>query len=229
MRKAAGFALVGLALAACEPAVPNSAAGVGFGDYQSYLHQRDAELKGGKPVTTPPLPAAPMGQMAGQTAGGSNAAALDAAAAAAPKGTIGADALAALAATAPAPATPAPAALPVAGPGNGARVGAPLDAIGVGGTRPAPVTDATVAGSAGPNLAAYALSATNPPGQSVFARGGLRMTSTKKACGKYVSPDLAQMAFLENGGPVRDPGNLDPDGDGFACGWDPRPFQAARK
>jgi hypothetical protein len=32
---------------------------------------------------------------------------------------------------------------------------------------------------------------------------------------------------LANGGPERDKEGLDPDGDGFACGWDPRPFRSA--
>ena len=32
-------------------------------------------------------------------------------------------------------------------------------------------------------------------------------------------------AFLEAGGPKRDRKGLDPDGDGFACAWDPRPFR----
>lgn len=33
-----------------------------------------------------------------------------------------------------------------------------------------------------------------------------------------IAPD-AQLRFLESGGPDRDPGGLDPDGDGFACGY----------
>ncbi len=41
------------------------------------------------------------------------------------------------------------------------------------------------------------------------------------------SPDQAQEAFLEAGGPERDRKGLDPDGDGFACAWDPRPFRTA--
>ena len=32
---------------------------------------------------------------------------------------------------------------------------------------------------------------------------------------------------LPCGGPERDPRGLDPDGDGFACDWDPAPFRAA--
>jgi hypothetical protein len=34
---------------------------------------------------------------------------------------------------------------------------------------------------------------------------------------------------LSNGGPERDRLGLDPDGDGFACYWDPTPFRLARK
>jgi len=219
-----------LALAACEPAVPNSGAGVGFGDYQDYLAQREAQLQGQK---TPPLLASGTGY--GQTAAATtttvptttgpgygaagygaplNATSLSTAPvasstvpAASGNGSIGSDAMAALRATAPAGSavTTAPA-TPMAMP-----------------------TAPVVNGAAGPNLAAYALSATNAPGQSVWSRGGIKFVSSEKACAKYVSPDLAQMAFLERGGPQKDSGNLDPDGDGFACGWDPRPFQAARQ
>ena len=39
--------------------------------------------------------------------------------------------------------------------------------------------------------------------------------------------DVAQEAFLAQGGPQSDRKGLDPDGDGFACDWDPRPFRAA--
>lgn len=219
MRKAVGFVLTGLVLAACEPSVPNSAAGVGFGAYPG-SQPRDGALQGAPlSATTPP---------AGSTA------ALDAAAAKTTQGTIGADAIAALRATAPSSPGPAP-----VNPATGEYIGVngqprapgqPMDAMShFGTTRPAPVTDMTTQGAAGPNLAAYALAATNSLGQKVYARNGFKMTSTEKACAKFVSSDLAQRAFLEKGGPVQDPGNLDPDGDGFACAWDPRPFQAARK
>jgi hypothetical protein len=83
-------------------------------------------------------------------------------------------------------------------------------------------------GDTGPNLASYALSASNTLGQSVYSRGGMHLTSNERACRKYASADKAQIAFLEAGGPQKDGKNLDPDGDGFACSWDPRPFQAAR-
>ena len=39
--------------------------------------------------------------------------------------------------------------------------------------------------------------------------------------------DLAQIEFLERGGPARDRLGLDPDGDGYACAWDPTPFRKA--
>ncbi len=83
--------------------------------------------------------------------------------------------------------------------------------------------------ASGPNLAAYALSVSNRPGESVYKRGGIHLTSTGKACAKYISADQAQIAFLASGGPQRDKLNLDPDGDGFACSWDPTPFQTARQ
>ena len=37
---------------------------------------------------------------------------------------------------------------------------------------------------------------------------------------------VAAEAFLKAGGPQRDSKKLDPDGDGFACGFDPTPFQS---
>lgn len=82
-------------------------------------------------------------------------------------------------------------------------------------------------GDEGPNLAQYALNTTNLPGQSIYKRSSLGLSSPERACAKYASPDLAQQAFLEAGGPEKDRKGLDPDGDGFACAWDPRPFRAA--
>ena len=82
-------------------------------------------------------------------------------------------------------------------------------------------------GDTGPNIVQYALSARNPRGTQVYRRSGLRLTSPEAACARYASPDLAQEAFLAAGGPVRDRKGLDPDGDGYACAWDPAPFRAA--
>lgn len=77
----------------------------------------------------------------------------------------------------------------------------------------------------GPNIVQYALSTTHPPGTQVYSRSSLRLTDPMVACARYASPDLAQQAFLEAGGPERDRRGLDPDGDGYACTWDPRPFR----
>lgn len=84
-------------------------------------------------------------------------------------------------------------------------------------------------GTEGPNIAAFALSTTNAPGQKIYNRPPFYLTSPDKACGKFASPDLAQTAFLAAGGPERDRKALDPDGDGFACSWDPRPFRKAKQ
>lgn len=79
-----------------------------------------------------------------------------------------------------------------------------------------------------PNLASYALSTNNPVGQKIYKRFSLSgKEAYDRACAKYSSPDLAQEAFLARGGPERDPLGLDPDGDGYACTWDPAPFRHA--
>lgn len=80
----------------------------------------------------------------------------------------------------------------------------------------------------GPNIVEYALNAPNVRGQAIysrfiFAREGRMLRN----CAQYRSPDEAQRDFLARGGPQRDPLGLDPDGDGFACAWDPAPFRAA--
>lgn len=83
-------------------------------------------------------------------------------------------------------------------------------------------------GQVGPNIVAYALATDNPVGEPLYRRFLLFMTSEKyiAACGAYASPDLAQIAFLEAGGPEDDRLGLDPDGDGFACAWDPGVFRS---
>ncbi|HEX9857048.1 MAG TPA: hypothetical protein VGA75_01750 [Paracoccaceae bacterium] len=82
-------------------------------------------------------------------------------------------------------------------------------------------------GAAGPNIVEFALSTSHAVGTPVYKRSSLRMTNPNAACAKFASPDLAQEAFLASGGPDKDRKGLDPDGDGYACAWDPRPFRAA--
>lgn len=79
----------------------------------------------------------------------------------------------------------------------------------------------------GPNIVEFAISTTNGVGEQLYSRSAIRLMSPEAACARYQSPDLAQEAFLKSGGPQRDPKGLDPDGDGFACAWDPRPFRTA--
>lgn len=82
----------------------------------------------------------------------------------------------------------------------------------------------------GPSTVAFALATNNAPGQTLYRRSSLFSSEARFArnCAKYVSDDAAQQAFLDAGGPERDRYGIDPDGDGFACYWDPRPFRVAR-
>lgn len=76
------------------------------------------------------------------------------------------------------------------------------------------------------NIALYAQQTSNAPGERIYARN--RGLGGGGACGRFSSPDEAQRAFLAAGGPTADPRNLDSDGDGFACSWDPTPYRQLR-
>lgn len=83
-------------------------------------------------------------------------------------------------------------------------------------------------GSEQPNIVAFALATNHPVGTSVYARAGLNGAArAERNCRAYPSPDQAQIDFLARGGPKRDRLGLDPDGDGYACSWDPSPFRKA--
>jgi hypothetical protein len=45
--------------------------------------------------------------------------------------------------------------------------------------------------------------------------------ATPGMCSNYSSPVEAQAAFIKAGGPDQDPDNVDPDGDGYACDYNP--------
>lgn len=84
-------------------------------------------------------------------------------------------------------------------------------------------------GGSDPNIVAYALSTSHPRGTRVYSRSGINLQGrAARNCAKFSSSDMAQIEFLSNGGPERDRAALDPDGDGFACAWDPTPFRKAR-
>lgn len=82
-------------------------------------------------------------------------------------------------------------------------------------------------GDTGPNIVEFALATNHAPGVQLYKRGGLGIRDQNAACAKFASPDQAQQEFLSRGGPERDRLGVDPDGDGFACSWDPRPFRTA--
>lgn len=233
--------ICGLA-AACGPKLPESGAGPGFVDYQTYLRTHGSNPYGGAPVA----PEAPTGFSTDIAAS---------AIAEAEAGTNG---------TAPAYGTAAPLD-PMSLSGERARGNAPAgieettaemgyvsggvsdeqdfsavtsresiesDKARIEANRAQYVVIQPGAlpvrpGDTGPNIAEYAIATTNPVGVSLYSRPRIYLVNIKAACLKFTSSDLAQQAFLANGGPNKDPKGLDPDGDGFACDWDPRPFRAA--
>lgn len=82
--------------------------------------------------------------------------------------------------------------------------------------------------AAAPNIVEYALRNLNQKGVKKYRRSPFQ--SERKHitnCARYASSDKAQEDFLARGGPEKDPKQLDPDGDGFACMWDPAPFRKA--
>ena len=235
-----------LALAACQPQVPDSARGVGFESYSDYMKRRDAELAAGGPITPGPVISPERPSVPAPLPGGS-------AAAAAP--------VTAMPLPLPAAVTPAPAAAPADRPradtiagvapqtGEMKRVGISdeqdFSAVSARETiesdaerrrrqaeqyvvvPPAPLP--TRAGPSGPNIVQFALATSHAPGTKMYGRSAIRLRSYESACGPFSSADLAQEEFLRRGGPERDPMGVDPDGDGFACGWDPRPFRLVKQ
>ncbi len=230
------------ALTACSASVPDSGAGVGFGDYTDYEAQRqarDAQLSG----AALPAPNAVSSERL-DSAGAPATAQPDAAA------DLAAETQAALAerqgnsgqsVVHASPDNPAPQTVTSA---TGMSEETNFDAVS--GERSIESDAALIArnraqykviapealpqrsGTAEPNIVQYALQNTHPIGTQVFSRRGLnKETRFQRACAKYASPDQAQIEFLSKGGPQRDRLGVDPDGDGYACGWDPRPFRKA--
>ena len=71
------------------------------------------------------------------------------------------------------------------------------------------------------NIAAFARSTINKKGESVYARSPFQTFDHWTECAFFNTNANAQRFFLRTGGPKVDLKNLDPDGDGFACDWDP--------
>ena len=209
-----------LALAACQQQVPNSAEGVGFNDYADYeleRARREASLQG-----TP----MPQGTTTTVTAPAGN-------------GVSSSDLAAAGINTAEQPAAPqaALAANPEISDEQDFSAVSSRESIESDAERRArqaaayQLIEATALpdrpGNAGPNIVQYALQAPNDRGEPVFDRSSLSGDSRfQRNCAKYRTPDDAQRDFISRGGPQRDRLGIDPDGDGFACGWDPQAFRA---
>ena len=169
---------LGMALSACQPAIPDSGRGAGFDDFQAQQSQRDAALA-----------APPQGEF-------------------------------------PAPSAVSASALSAPNDGSAAATAAEtariLDATRPGGLGNDAATDA------GPNIVSYALQNKHGVGTAVYTRRGLnKERKFVRACAEYSHPDQAQIAFLSAGGPERDRAGMDPDGDGYACDWDPSPYRRA--
>jgi hypothetical protein len=79
----------------------------------------------------------------------------------------------------------------------------------------------------GPNIIDYALATTHGVGERRHTRRPISAARHERGCMAFRSADLAQEWFLQNGGPGRDRQGLDPDGDGFACDWNPNVYRAA--
>lgn len=247
------LALVALAvLTACAPAVPdsgagavNTGAGVGFGSYEEYQRQkaaREAALAG----TMLPPPNAVSAEPLSATATASATVPAPAPAseaeqvAAETRAALGADAVSGTGPVQASPSNPPPAVVNAVGISRennfdavGAERSIEQDAARIAQNRAQyqvvqPEAIGPRPGDVGPNVVAYALATSHPRGTQMYRRVGVNLQSkATRACRNYPSPDQAQIEFLRRGGPERDRLGLDPDGDGYACEWDPKPFRQA--
>ncbi|WGW02240.1 hypothetical protein [Tropicibacter oceani] len=225
-----GFAAA-LALAACSPSVPDSAAGVpdtgrgvGFGNYADYQARREAALINNARPTTVPGPVDVQGAPLATDAETAARAVLDGDPAPVDGGT-----------SVPQVVTNS---VGISDENDFSAVSAQRDiqddAALIAQNRAqyeviAPTDLPTRPGTNQPNIVEFALRTTNPKGVALYSRSSFRAEARyQKACEAYTSGDLAQEDFLALGGPEKDRKGMDPDGDGFACSWDPAPFRAAR-
>jgi hypothetical protein len=233
------------ALAGCAPPpYETTQGGVGFGDYADYLSARTAQSRAPQSAAPAPQPIVPLPHDPNAAPSGAELAAAGiggppTASAPQPAPQSGASQpLSALAPAAPAPG-PVGAAVPVAISDEqdfsavSSRETIESDKQRIEQNRAQyvqiPATELPARTSDDSSvIVQYAISAPNRLGETIYKRSGLSLSSHAKACGRYGSPEAAQEAFLRSGGPQRDPKNLDPDGDGFACTWDPTPFQKVR-
>lgn len=74
------------------------------------------------------------------------------------------------------------------------------------------------------NIALYARQTENTVGQKIYNRFKFKQKRSDP-CLRFMSADDAQRFFLKNNGPKNDFWDLDPDGDGFACEWNPDQYR----
>lgn len=213
--KRVGFGIIAvLALAACDSKVPASNAGVGFNDFADFeleRARREAALAGGG------FPAPPGVQT--QAIGPTDLAAAG----------IGSDANqpAATQVTANNPDLSDEQDFAAVSNRESIESDAQRRAAAAAARQQVEVTAVPKRSSGtGPNIVAYALKAPNAKGEELYSRSIFSGQSRfERNCAGFNSPDAAQREFLARGGPKRDRLGIDPDGDGFACGWDPAPFK----
>lgn len=232
-----------LAISACSPRVPDSAAGVGFGDYNEYQSQQQAQQQAN--TVTPIPPAGALSSEPIQSANvGTPLTAIN------EQQTIAQATTATLAATRAnsgqvpveaSPSNPAPQTVETA---TGISVENDFEAVDNARSiesdaalieqnraqyqviQPTALPDRV--NDTRPNIVAYALSTSHPVGTRIYNRVGINSEARyARNCAEYGSPDRAQMEFLSRGGPSRDRLGIDPDGDGYACNWNPAPFRNA--
>jgi len=222
-------------LAACAGPVPDSAKGVGFEDYDRYLAEkqaRDAELRASRSAgTSAPAATTAATTPAQQTAND---------AVAAVRGTNAPSGQAARGESVPAGIRNTSPNAPVT---NNAGISDEQDFNAVS-SRQSIESDAARRqaqsaqykvieptavprrpGGGAQTPIEFALATNHPLGQKVYRRSPFGANKAAANCAAYSSAELAQDAFLKAGGPDKDRLGLDPDGDGYACGWNPAKFR----
>lgn len=233
------IAVATAALSACSPPVPDSGSGVGFGNYDEYARDqqaRDAQLAGSA-LPAPDVVSAETLDTGETTVASSDGADL---AAQTQEALNERQANSGEAVVHASPSNPPPEAVNSTGISQennfdavGAQRSIESDAAKIAQNRAQyKVIQAEAlpkrTGGEGPNIVDYALATKHPRGTQVYRRIGVNLQGkAERNCAKYASPDRAQSDFLSKGGPQRDRLGLDPDGDGYACAWDPRPFRKA--
>ena len=246
LRPFASVVLASFAMAACTPTVPEAGGGVGFQDYNSYIRSAPPAPLPGGPVVVPPV--------GGAFDPAAAAAAIDRADGVAPAAGQPAGQPVVIGDTTPdvvaldpnRPRGNAPAGIKEESGEmvhNNTGISDEQDFEAVKSRESIESDKERIArnrseyvlvqptdlpqrpGDTGPNIVEYALATTHAPGVQLHQRRGNR--DPAGPCAKFTSPDKAQTEFLRTGGPERDKLGVDPDGDGFACSWDPRPFRTA--